>query len=114
MSDCVFCKIIEKKMPARIIYEDESVLAFDDINPQAPVHVLVISKRHIPTPLDIKAEDSVLVHHLLMIANKIAMGRGIAERGFRLVVNCNPDGGQTVYHLHLHILGGRRMHWPPG
>jgi histidine triad (HIT) family protein len=114
MSDCIFCKIIDKKIPARIIYEDEHALAFEDVNPQAPVHTLVIPRKHIPTLLDIKEEDNNLIGHLVKVANKIANDKGIAERGFRVVANCNPESGQTVYHIHLHILGGRQMHWPPG
>ncbi|HCL81330.1 MAG TPA: histidine triad nucleotide-binding protein [Nitrospiraceae bacterium] len=114
MSDCIFCKIIEKKIPAKIIYEDEHALAFEDLNPQAPVHALVIPKKHIPTTLDIKEEDNNLIGHLIKVANKIASDKGIAERGFRIVTNCNPESGQTVYHIHLHVLGGRPMHWPPG
>jgi histidine triad (HIT) family protein len=114
MSNCIFCKIIEKKIPSKIVYEDERALAFQDINPQAPVHTLVIPKKHIPTLLDIKDEDGSLIAHLVKIANKIAKDKGIAERGFRLVTNCNPESGQTVYHIHLHVLGGRTMHWPPG
>ncbi len=114
MTNCLFCKIISKKVPAKIIYEDESVLAFEDINPQAPVHTLVIPKKHIATTLDISGEDGALLGHLFMTAGRIAKEKGIAERGFRLVVNTNPEAGQTVYHLHLHLLGGRLMHWPPG
>ncbi|HCC69354.1 MAG TPA: histidine triad nucleotide-binding protein [Nitrospiraceae bacterium] len=111
---CIFCKIIEKKLPAKIIYEDDLSLAFEDINPQSPVHALVIPKKHISTNLDIKEEDNALIGHLFQVANKIARDKGIAESGFRLVMNCNPESGQAVYHIHLHILGGRRMHWPPG
>jgi histidine triad (HIT) family protein len=111
---CIFCGIIERKVSAKIIYEDEQSLAFEDINPQAPVHVLVIPKKHISTNLEIKEEDNALIAHLFQIANRIAIDRGIAERGFRLVMNCNPESGQTVFHIHLHILGGRLMHWPPG
>lgn len=114
MSDCVFCRIIEKKMPSKIVYEDELSLVFEDINPQAPVHMLVIPKKHIPTLLALKEEDDHLVGHLLKVANKIARDKGISERGFRVVTNCNPESGQTVYHIHLHVLGGRYMHWPPG
>lgn len=114
MSDCIFCKIAEKKVPAKIIYEDELAIAFEDISPQAPVHTLVIPKKHIPTSLDIREEDNALLGHLFQIANRIACEKGIAKRGFRLVMNCNPESGQTVYHIHLHILGGRQMHWPPG
>ncbi len=111
---CIFCKIIERKLPAKIIYEDEHVIAFEDINPQAPVHALIIPKKHIPTILDLKEEDSNLVAHVLNIANKIANDEGIAQRGFRVVTNCNPESGQSVYHIHFHVLGGRHMHWPPG
>ena len=114
MSDCLFCKIIAKKIPAKIIHEDADTLAFEDINPQAPVHVLIIPKKHIPSALEITAEDEGLIGHLFSVAGKIAREKGIAERGFRLVVNTNADAGQEVYHIHLHVLGGRRMHWPPG
>ncbi len=115
MSDCIFCKIIARKIPSKIVYEDETALAFEDVNPQAPVHTLVIPKKHIPTLLDLKeGEDDHLIGHLFKIANKIAQDKGIADRGFRLVTNCNPESGQTVYHVHLHMLGGRIMHWPPG
>ncbi|MEK6580957.1 MAG: histidine triad nucleotide-binding protein [Nitrospirota bacterium] len=111
---CIFCNIIEKKIPAKIIYEDGLVLAFEDVNPQAPVHTLVIPIKHISTNLDIKKEDDELIGHMFQTANKIAKDKGIAGRGFRLVMNCNPESGQTVFHIHLHILGGRHMHWPPG
>jgi histidine triad (HIT) family protein len=111
---CIFCEIIEKKRPAKVIYEDEYALAFEDVNPQAPVHVLVIPKKHISTNLDMEEEDKFLIGHLFLLANKIARDKCIAERGFRLVMNCNPEGGQTVFHLHLHVLGGRYMQWPPG
>ena len=111
---CIFCEIIEKKRPARLIYEDEFAVAFEDINPQAPVHALVVPKKHIPTILEIGEEDKSLIAHLFRTANKIAKDKGIADRGFRLVMNCNEESGQTVFHIHLHILGGRFMHWPPG
>ncbi len=111
---CIFCEILERKRPAKIIYEDENCIAFEDINPQAPVHTLVIPRKHISTSLDIQEEENGLVGHLFQVANKIAKEKGIAERGFRLVMNCNPESGQTVFHVHLHILGGRFMHWPPG
>jgi histidine triad (HIT) family protein len=111
---CLFCDIVQKKRPAAILYEDEFAVAFQDINPQAPVHVLIVPKKHIPTSLDIGEEDRPLIGHLFRIANKIAREKGIADRGFRLVMNCNEDSGQTVFHIHLHILGGRLMHWPPG
>lgn len=112
--DCIFCKIVDKKIPAKIIYEDDLAIAFEDINPKAPVHVLVIPKKHISTSLDINESDNDLVGHMFQVANKIAKDKGIAERGFRLVMNCNKDSGQTVFHIHLHLLGGRHMTWPPG
>jgi histidine triad (HIT) family protein len=107
---CVFCEIIEKKRPAKIIYEDESVVAFEDIAPHAPVHSLVVPKKHIPTNLDISEKDNELIGHMFQVANKIAKDKGIAKRGFRLIMNCNPEAGQVVFHLHLHVLGGRGMH----
>ncbi|NOZ24634.1 MAG: histidine triad nucleotide-binding protein [Nitrospirae bacterium] len=112
--DCIFCKIAEKKLPARIVYEDDSVVAFEDINPQAPVHVLVIPRKHISTILDLEEEDNVLVGRLFQAANMIAREKGIAERGFRIVMNCNKEAGQTVFHIHIHLMGGRVMQWPPG
>jgi histidine triad (HIT) family protein len=111
---CLFCEIIQKKRPAKIIYEDQTVMVFEDLNPQAPVHVLVVPKKHISTSLDIEDGDGSLVSNLFHVANKIAKDKGVAERGFRLVMNCNPESGQTVFHMHLHVLGGRFMHWPPG
>lgn len=114
MNACLFCKISAKKIPAKIIYEDSEAIAFEDINPQAPVHVLIIPKKHISTTLDITEEDNPLIGHLFRVAGKIAEKRGVAQRGFRLVMNTNPESGQSVYHIHLHLLGGRQMHWPPG
>lgn len=114
MTYCIFCRIISGETPARIIYEDETAVAIEDINPQAPVHVLVIPRKHIATTLDLVPEDVSLVGHLFEIANKIALNREIAGRGFRLVMNTNAEAGQSVFHLHLHLLGGRPMHWPPG
>jgi histidine triad (HIT) family protein len=114
MSGCIFCKIVSKEIPAKIIYKDERVIAFEDANPQAPVHTLVIPRKHISSTLDLKDEDYQLIGHMFRTAKEIARGKGIAERGFRLVVNTNPEAGQTVYHIHLHLLGGRHMHWPPG
>lgn len=114
MSECIFCRIVEKKLSAKVVYEDDVSLAFEDVNPQAPVHVLVIPKRHIPTLLDVAEGDGMLIGHLVEVCRKIARDRGIAERGFRIVTNCNPESGQTVYHIHVHLLGGRQMHWPPG
>jgi histidine triad (HIT) family protein len=114
MIDCAFCRIAAKRLPAKIVYEDEQVVAFEDINPQAPVHVLVIPRKHIPTSLEIAQEHHDLIGHMLRTANEIARKRNIAERGFRLVMNTNREAGQTVYHIHIHVLGGRVMHWPPG
>lgn len=112
--ECIFCKIVEKKMPAKIIHEDDQSVAFEDVNPQAPIHILVVPKKHIPTSLDIKEEDKALIGHLFEVANEVAKDKGIAERGFRLVMNCNAEAGQTIFHIHLHLLGGREMYWPPG
>ena len=111
---CLFCKIIDKEIPANIVYEDEHVLAFEDLNPQAPVHILIIPKKHISTTLDIKEEDNELVGRMFQAANLLAKEKGIAEKGFRTVMNCNKEAGQTVFHIHLHLLGGRAMNWPPG
>lgn len=114
MSDCIFCRIVDKKLNARIIYEDDLVLAFEDVSPQAPVHTLLMPKKHIATLLDVAEGDWHLFGHMVKVANEIARDKGIAERGFRLVTNCNHESGQSVYHIHLHLLGGRQMHWPPG
>ncbi|MEJ2314611.1 MAG: histidine triad nucleotide-binding protein [Nitrospirota bacterium] len=112
--DCLFCKIAEGRIPAKVVYEDDRVVAFEDIDPQAPVHTLVIPRKHIATTLEVGDGDKELVGHLMAVANRLAREKGIAESGFRLVLNTNADGGQAVYHLHLHLLGGRRMAWPPG
>ncbi|MBS1126421.1 MAG: hit [Nitrospirae bacterium] len=114
MNDCLFCRISAKKIPATLVYEDRNAVAFEDIQPQAPVHVLIVPKKHISTSLDITDEDDGLIGHLFRIAGQIAKEKGIAERGFRLLMNTNPEAGQSVYHIHLHLLGGRQMHWPPG
>ena len=111
----IFSKIINKEIPANIVFESDSVLAFKDINPQAPVHILIIPKIEIPKVTDINGnEHSQLLGEMIDTANKIAKDLGIAEDGFRLVFNCGENGGQEVYHLHLHLLGGRKMNWPPG
>ncbi|OYQ77443.1 histidine triad nucleotide-binding protein [Ignatzschineria sp. F8392] len=110
----IFGKIIRKEIPAKIIYEDEDVLAFEDIQPQAPVHILVIPKKEIPTLNDLKSEDAELMGRLFLAAQKIAKEQGFAEQGYRTVFNCNEDGGQTVNHIHLHLLAGRSLTWPPG
>ena len=111
----IFSKIIDKEIPADIVYESDTVLAFRDINPQAPTHILIIPKIEIPKVSDIKGkEHSELLGELFDVANKLAVENGIAEDGYRLVFNCGDNGGQDVYHLHLHLLGGRQMKWPPG
>ncbi|NOX37718.1 MAG: histidine triad nucleotide-binding protein [Calditrichaeota bacterium] len=113
--DCIFCQIAEHKLPANIVYEDDDVVAFHDINPQAPVHVLVIPrKKHIAKIADMTAEDQALVGKVIYIGKQVAEQLGIAEDGFRLVFNNGRHGGQHVYHIHLHVLGGRPMTWPPG
>ncbi len=114
MSDTIFSKIIKREIPADIVYEDGEVLAFRDVNPQAPTHILIIPKKPIPTVNDLEAGDAALVGKLLLTAQKLAAEQGLAEDGYRLVINCNTNGGQTVYHLHLHLLGGRQFKWPPG
>lgn len=111
---CIFCKIVEKSIPAKIVYEDDLVVAFEDINPQAPMHLLLIPRKHIPTVLDVVDDDRHLIGYMHKIAGELAKERGVAERGFRLIMNCNSESGQTVFHIHLHVLGGRPMHWPPG
>ena len=114
MPDCLFCKIIDRVIPASIVYEDERTLAFSDINPQAPTHILVVPKRHIASLNDLSVEDDVLVGELVRRAAALAQSRGISAGGYRTVFNTNRDAGQTVFHIHLHLLGGRSMHWPPG
>ncbi len=114
MTDCLFCRIAAHQIPASIVYEDEQILAFNDINPQAPTHVLVIPKKHIATLNDVQPEDAPLAGELLRRGAAIAEERGIAGVGYRAVFNTNRDAGQTVFHIHLHILGGRRLNWPPG
>lgn len=114
MSDCVFCKIAGGEIPAALVYQDDVIVAFEDLNPQAPVHILVIPRRHISSMNDASEDDVMLLGRLQWVARKIADERGIAQSGYRTVVNCNEDAGQTVWHIHLHLLGGRSMGWPPG
>ena len=114
MDDCLFCKIIGGIIPATIVHEDESVVAFEDINPQAPVHILVVPRKHIPGTSDLAAEDASLVGHIHLVAAKLAAEKGIAKSGYRIVCNCGPHAGQAVDHIHFHLLGGRPMAWPPG
>lgn len=111
---CLFCNIVNGNIPADIVYQDEHILAFRDINPQAPTHILCIPKKHIATVNDLTAEDERLVGKLLHAAGKLAKQLGFAEDGYRLTMNCNGHGGQTVFHIHLHLLGGRQFGWPPG
>jgi histidine triad (HIT) family protein len=111
---CIFCRIVNKEIPAKIVYEDDKVLAFHDINPQAPYHILVIPKKHISTLLELTEEDKDLIGHIYLVMKKLAYELGVAERGYRVVVNCNEEAGQTVFHVHFHFLAGREMHWPPG
>lgn len=114
MSECIFCKIAQKKIPAKIIHEDDTLVAFDDINPQAPTHVLVVPRKHVASIAELTESDAGLMGHLLLAGNTVAKLKGIAEGGYRFVINTGRFGGQTVFHLHLHVLGGRPMHWPPG
>lgn len=114
MSDCLFCKFVAGEIEPDVVYQDEDVLAFRDIDPRAPTHVLVVPKRHIATLNDLQPADAELVGKLYLAAAKIAADEGFAETGYRTVINCNADAGQTVFHVHLHLLGGRAMHWPPG
>jgi histidine triad (HIT) family protein len=113
MADTIFSKIIRGEIPARIVHDDDCCLAFHDVAPQAPVHVLVIPKRPIPSLAAATADDSALLGHLVLVATQLAASLGL-EEGYRLVVNCGPDGGQSVDHLHVHLLGGRQLGWPPG
>ena len=114
MTDCLFCKIARREIPATLVYEDERVAAFQDLNPQAPTHILVIPKRHIATLNDLSTEDDQLVGELVRRAGAIAAERGLSAGGYRTVFNTNRDAGQTVFHIHLHLLAGRPMAWPPG
>ncbi len=114
MSDCIFCRIAAGEIPAELVYEDDLVLGFRDLSPQAPTHVLIIPRKHIATLNDLQPEDEAIVGRLYSAAAQIAAREGLAERGYRTLINCNADGGQTVFHLHLHLLGGRQMNWPPG
>ena len=112
MADCLFCRIIRKEIPATIVAEDEFCLAFRDINAQAPVHVLIVPRSHVASLNDVK--ELGIVSRLHALAARVVTSEGLAERGYRCVINTNDDGGQTVFHLHMHVLGGRRMTWPPG
>lgn len=112
--DCIFCKIIEGSMTATIIYQDQHVIAFDDLYPRAPIHKLIIPRKHIATLNDITSENKELIGHMFYVAKQLADDLGIANDGYRTLINCNSYGGQVIFHLHLHLIGGRKMQWPPG
>jgi len=114
VSDCIFCKIAGKEIPATIVYEDDLCVAFEDLNPQAPVHVLVIPKRHIASLAEADEADAELLGHLCLVCDQVAAAKGIKQDGYRVVANKGEKAGQSVFHLHFHVLGGRRMNWPPG
>ena len=114
MPDCLFCKIIAGEIPGAIVYQDDRIVAFKDINPQAPMHLLVVPRQHIASLNDLSAADDGIVGEMIRRAAALAAEHGHAERGYRTVFNCNADAGQTVFHIHLHVLGGRRLGWPPG
>ena len=112
MESCLFCRIANRELPAKVVYEDERVVAFHDIAPQAPVHVLIVPRKHIATLNDVTVEDAELVAHLFQVARKLAAQFGVDQKGYRTVFNVNAEAGQTVFHLHLHVVGGRRLSWP--
>ena len=114
MDECLFCNIVNKNIPCDKLIENDSIIAFRDINSQAPIHILIIPKKHISTINDLKHDDSILIGEMFLIAKELAQVENINNSGFRMVFNCNEDGGQTVFHIHLHLLGGRKLSWPPG
>lgn len=114
MADCIFCQIIERKIPSKIVFEDEQAMAIEDINPQAPVHLLIVPKKHIASLDDATPQDQSLLGHLLLVSKSIAREKRIRESGYRLLTNHGRGAGQSVFHIHFHLLGGRPMHWPPG
>ena len=114
MDQCIFCRIVERSLPARIVFEDEEIVAFEDTHPQAPVHTLIVPRRHLASLKDATAEDAALLGRMLSVATQLARERGLETRGYRTVINTGSGAGQTVFHLHLHLLGGRVFHWPPG
>lgn len=113
-TDCLFCRIVARELPAKIVHEDEHAVSFDDINPQAPTHILIVPRKHIPGLNDLTVADAGLLGHLHMVAAQLARQRGIADTGYRTVLNTGRGAGQSVFHLHLHLLGGRGLRWPPG
>lgn len=112
--NCIFCKIIAGQIKSDILYKDEDIIAFSDINPQPPVHILIIPKRHIEKISDLDKDSSLITSKLILVANRLAKERSLKDDGYRLVFNCGPLAGQEVYHIHLHLLGGRKFTWPPG
>ena len=114
MSDCLFCKIATGEIPSDKVFEDDLLVGFRDIQPQAPTHIVIIPKKHIETTNDYTEDDSELLSRMLLTCQQLAKDEGLSENGYRIVMNCNKDGGQSVFHLHVHVLGGRRMSWPPG
>lgn len=114
MADCLFCRIIAGEIPGAFVHKDDRIVAFKDMNPQAPMHVLVVPRRHIATLNDLSAEDDALLGEMARVAGNIAKEHGHAERGYRTIFNCNAAAGQTVFHIHMHVLGGRTFGWPPG
>ncbi|HBC58255.1 MAG TPA: histidine triad nucleotide-binding protein [Gammaproteobacteria bacterium] len=111
---CIFCKIVNGDLDAKIAYQDDKVIAFHDVNPQADIHILIIPRAHIATTNDIEPQNAELLGQMVLVAKQLAKEMGIADEGYRIVMNCNHNGGQSVYHIHLHLLGGRRFTWPPG
>lgn len=114
MSDCLFCRIVAGEIPSNLIHEDDHCVAFEDVGPQAPTHVLVVPREHIASMNDLSQDHEQLAGHLLLVAMKVARQRGHGESGYRTVINCQEGAGQSVFHLHVHVLGGRRFSWPPG
>jgi histidine triad (HIT) family protein len=114
MADCLFCGIIDGNVPANLVYQDDQIVAFKDIKPRAPVHFLIIPRKHLAGVLDIEPQDHALIGEIFQVASRLAREQGIADTGFRVVVNSGADAGQSVFHLHYHLIGGRRMSWPPG
>lgn len=112
--DCIFCKIVAREIPANIVYQDDRLTAFRDVNPQAPVHILIVPNEHIPSAFELEPEHDPVIGEMVRAAAVLAEREGVARSGFRLVFNTGPDAGQTVHHIHLHLLGGRHMRWPPG
>lgn len=112
--DCIFCKIVKQEIPTKLIYEDKDVVAFDDLHPQAPIHKLIVSRQHIPTINDLTEATAIIGGKMLLAAQTLAKQLNIAESGYRVIMNCNAGAGQTVFHIHMHLLGGRLFNWPPG